>query len=349
VPTLAFALLEVIAALLTIAAFVLLMPGLLKLRRLNRDFNREESWPTTARQLPLSKRFSLSWQLLRGRVTEPDPDRAAHLAAFADYLLRKRATLDAHNCGITFQQRFYLLAAVGLSLQGISIIAQGATFFDTAQEEQTRTLVTLAGIVMVACSIILLVLRTVLRRVDNRDRAVCQAVLDAHGGFFASSSTGDRRQADPIPGLASPNEATRPSRPRRVVVAAALTVMYAAAVVGMAITLLWQMLTGTGGLGEQHLHPMAEFAFTTFALLLIAFAAILIAGARRAYAGRGRGVLVVPLLVFIAIGSIGEVHDIMGTSSTRSNIIGAAILVLAAIPVMIVYTRSSTTWFSRMR
>lgn len=144
-------------------------------------------------------------------------------------------------------------------------------------------------------------------------------------------------------------DASLPPRPRRVLVAAALTSMYALAAGGMAIALLWQMIAGTGGLGDQHLGPVAVFGVAIFALGLNAFVAVLITGARRAAAGRSRGLLVVPLLVFIAAGSVGEMHDMIGSESTRSNVIGATILVLAAVPVAIVYTPASRTWFSRVR
>ncbi|WP_180936068.1 hypothetical protein [Nocardioides ungokensis] len=140
-----------------------------------------------------------------------------------------------------------------------------------------------------------------------------------------------------------------PSRPRRVYVAAVLTSLYALAAGGVAIILLWQLITGTGGPGDERLEPVSVFGVAIFAMAVNALVFVLIIGARRAAAGRGRGLLVAPLLVFIAVGSAGELHDIMGTESARSNVIGATILVLAAIPVVIVYTPASRTWFARVR
>ncbi len=43
-------------------------------------------------------------------------------------------------------------------------------------------------------------------------------------------------------------------------------------------------------------------------------------------------VLVAPLLVFLALGVVGEIHDIATGEGAVSNTIGAVILVLAAIP-----------------
>jgi hypothetical protein len=178
VPTITYAVLQTAALLATIAFFLILIPGFRKVTRLNREFTRNEAWPKTARKLPRSERFSIGWQILRRRVTDPDPARAAHLVGYADYQIRKRARLDANGTGVSFQRRFYLYTAIAIALQAASIIAQAQVLpFD---DPSTRTLVTIAGGVLVGCAVMLLVFRTLAQRVDNRDRATFQAVLDAN-------------------------------------------------------------------------------------------------------------------------------------------------------------------------
>jgi hypothetical protein len=43
----------------------------------------------------------------------------------------------------------------------------------------------------------------------------------------------------------------------------------------------------------------------------------------------------------LLLGSIGEVVDLVGTATTQSNLIGAAILVAAAVPIGLLSTRSA--------
>jgi hypothetical protein len=74
-------------------------------------------------------------------------------------------------------------------------------------------------------------------------------------------------------------------------------------------------------------------------------AALLIGGAVRTWRGSFAWTLA-PLLAVLLLGSIGEVVDLVGTATTQSNLIGAAILVAAAVPIGLLSTRSARKFTS---
>lgn len=101
-----------------------------------------------------------------------------YVRPYIDYLLRKRAMLDENGSGIIFQRRLYLYAGIALGLQGVTLLVQGAT--GTFHDPNAGPLFILCGCLLLGCAILLLAFRPLLTRVDRRDRAVCQAVLDAN-------------------------------------------------------------------------------------------------------------------------------------------------------------------------
>lgn len=121
-------------------------------------------------------------------------------------------------------------------------------------------------------------------------------------------------------------------RPVAVVVAAVLSAVYSLGLLwfgGAALTVLFR----TGGWGDSQ----AAKGMVLVGVLGLAGAALLVGGAVRTWRGSFAWTLV-PLLVVLVIGSIGEVVDLMGAATTQSNLIGAAILAAAAIPILLLIT-----------
>lgn len=117
-------------------------------------------------------------------------------------------------------------------------------------------------------------------------------------------------------------------------IAAVLGCCYALVIIGVVIFLLIAVITHRGTIG--HLTGYARRGPLFVSVLLLFGAVALAIGAVSVWRGR-RGVLIlVPLGVLFAVGSIGEVLDIAnGSSSVAGNLIGGGILVLAVIPVIL--------------
>lgn len=124
-------------------------------------------------------------------------------------------------------------------------------------------------------------------------------------------------------------------RPRTVVVAAVLSAGYSVGLIWFGAAAL-TVLVRTGGWGDRD----AARSMASVGLLGLAGAALLIIGAVQTWRGTF-GWTLVPLMVVLVIGSIGEVADIVGTATTRSNLVGAAILVAAAAPLGLLSTSSA--------
>lgn len=139
-----------------------------------------------------------------------------------------------------------------------------------------------------------------------------------------------------------PPPADTPPGRTRVVVAAAVAVAFACALVIVGVVLGVDAATnhGTVGSAARNLKggrssPAAGVAMGV--LCLAAGAAWLVRGAIRALRRGAYLGIVAPLGVVLVIGSIGEIVDLFGTASGTSDLVGAGILALAAVPVVLLW------------
>jgi hypothetical protein len=122
-------------------------------------------------------------------------------------------------------------------------------------------------------------------------------------------------------------------RPVAVVVAAVLSAVYSLGLLWFGFAAL-TVLFRTGGWGD----PNAAKGMAFVGVLGLAGALLLIGGAVRTWRGSFAWT-VAPLLVVLVFGFIGEVVDLLGTASdTQGNLIGAAILAAAVVPVGLLRT-----------
>jgi hypothetical protein len=122
-------------------------------------------------------------------------------------------------------------------------------------------------------------------------------------------------------------------RPAAVVVAAVLSAVYSLGLLWFGFAAL-TVLFRTGGWGN----PTAAKGMVFVGVLGLAGAVLLIGGALRTWRGSFAWTLV-PLLVVLVFGCIGEVVDLLGTASdTQGILIGAAILAAAAVPIGLLST-----------
>ena len=125
----------------------------------------------------------------------------------------------------------------------------------------------------------------------------------------------------------------RAPRPAAVVVAAALSAVYSLGLLWFGLAAL-TVLVRTGGWGDHN----AAKGMVFVGVLGLAGAVLLIGGAVRTWRGSFAWTLV-PLLLVLVFGSIGEVVDLMGTTSdAQGNLIGAAILAAAVVPIGLLST-----------
>ena len=136
------------------------------------------------------------------------------------------------------------------------------------------------------------------------------------------------------------NSRTRVRRPRPVGVAAVLASLYAVVVAGVAVSSCCGVTTGAGTLATRGSGGPCDVGVAIFSLILFGFAALLVVGAWRGAKLDRTCRLVAPLLVFLALGVVGEIQT-SRRARVVSNTIGAVILVLAATPVVI--SATSTT------
>lgn len=133
------------------------------------------------------------------------------------------------------------------------------------------------------------------------------------------------------------------SRPAAVVVAAVLSAVYSLGLLWFGLAAL-AVLFRTGGWGDRQ----AAKGMVFVGVLGLAGAVLLVSGAVRTWCGSFAWTLS-PLLAVLVIGSIGEVVDMIGTATTQSNLIGAAILVAAAVPIGLLRTDSARAFAASRR
>ncbi|HEY8302395.1 MAG TPA: hypothetical protein VIG48_10875 [Jatrophihabitans sp.] len=122
----------------------------------------------------------------------------------------------------------------------------------------------------------------------------------------------------------------------RVTTAATLAVGYALVLIAVAIGVLYELFAGVGAIGHDHLDDIAARGAVVLSLVLLAGAGLFVGGAL-GLAREGRPALLVwPLSILVVVSCIGEIADLAGAASGTSNLIGAAILVLALTPIVLV-------------
>ena len=126
-------------------------------------------------------------------------------------------------------------------------------------------------------------------------------------------------------------------------VAAVLSAVYSLGMLWFGFAAL-AVLFRTGGWGDRN----AAKGMVFVGVLGCVGAALLVGGAVRTWRGSFAWTLV-PLLAVLVFGSIGEVVDLVGTATTQSNLIGAAILVAAGVPVGLLCTGSARTYSASQR
>ena len=132
-------------------------------------------------------------------------------------------------------------------------------------------------------------------------------------------------------------------RPPTVAVAAVLSAGYSVGLLWFGLAAL-TVLFRTGGWGDRQ----AAKGMVVVGVLGVAGAALLVGGALRTWRGSFTWTLV-PLVAVLVCGSIGEIVDVVGTATTRSDLIGAAILVAAAVPVALLATGSARRFSAARR
>lgn len=133
-------------------------------------------------------------------------------------------------------------------------------------------------------------------------------------------------------------------RPLAVTAALILAVGYAGVLLAVAAAVLFEFVTGTGSIGHQDLGPAAVKGVLSFCVVLPLGALLLWRGALLLARQRDPRLIAVPLLVVFGIGSLGEAIDVLGTATARSNLIGALILVLTAVPLSLLGLPDSRAW-----
>ena len=132
-------------------------------------------------------------------------------------------------------------------------------------------------------------------------------------------------------------------RPSAVVVAAVLSAAYSLGLLWFGLAALVVLLR-TGGWGDRR----AAEGMVFVGVAGLTGAVLLIGGAVRTWRGSYVWTLV-PLVAVLVIGGIGEVADLVGTAGAKSNLIGAVILLAAAVPVGLLITRSARNFAATRR
>jgi len=134
--------------------------------------------------------------------------------------------------------------------------------------------------------------------------------------------------------------------PAVVLVAASAAVLYALVTAGLAVWLAVAYFNGVGTLGELDGDRLAQKGVLRLVLALLVVSGFLVAGATRVVRRRDARFVVVPLLVVVAVGTVGEIADALGDASGRSLLPGLGILVATATPVVLLRTRRARTWLA---
>lgn len=135
-------------------------------------------------------------------------------------------------------------------------------------------------------------------------------------------------------------------RPLAITAAAGLAVLYGAVLVAVAALVLFESLTGTGTIGNRGLDAQAVKGVLALGVLVPLGALMLWRGSALLIRARDPRLLALPLMLVLIFGCIGETVDLFGTATARSDLIGAGILVLAALPLALLTLPRSRVWLA---
>jgi hypothetical protein len=128
----------------------------------------------------------------------------------------------------------------------------------------------------------------------------------------------------------------------RVIVAATVATAYACAFLVVAVWISVDATANHGALERQHTMPRAAGpaplpVFWWLLLVLVVGALWLMRSAVRALRRESYLGIVIPLGILLVVGTVGETIDLLGTASGASDVVGAGILFLAAVPVALLW------------
>ena len=135
-------------------------------------------------------------------------------------------------------------------------------------------------------------------------------------------------------------------RPLAITAAIALAVLYGAVLVAVAALVLFEFVTGTGAIGNHGLDAQAAKGVLALGALLPIGALMLWRGSALLISSRDPRLLALPLMLLLIFGCIGETVDLFGSATARSDLIGAGILVLAALPLALLALPGSRAWLA---
>lgn len=148
------------------------------------------------------------------------------------------------------------------------------------------------------------------------------------------------RTTAPAPERGQPHDSER--RRGRIVVAITVALAFACAFLVVAVVVGVDAVTNHGTIGSAARNTTAGRASPASGVwglvVVLTLAALwLIRSSIRALRHQSYLAIVVPLGIFLVAGTVGEVIDLFGTASGASDLVGAGILVLAAIPVVLLW------------
>jgi hypothetical protein len=134
------------------------------------------------------------------------------------------------------------------------------------------------------------------------------------------------------------------SIPPSVRALAALAVLFAIVLTWIAVLLIEEFATGTGQIGHQGLGGLAASGLTEFSIVLLFLSMYLVIAGRRLLVRGKSGMLMVPLVLLVAYGLLGESIAVASGGADSSNAIGMVVLLLLALPLVIRLLPSSRRW-----
>jgi hypothetical protein len=132
--------------------------------------------------------------------------------------------------------------------------------------------------------------------------------------------------------------------PATIVAAAILGALYGLVLGGVGGWLLVEYVSGTGQVGAEHLSGLGAKGLVEIVVQFLAGMVVLATGAIRLVVRRAGRMVVVPLVLVLGIGAVGEVIDVSTGESAVSNLIGLGVLALAAVPVALLLSPSGRRW-----
>lgn len=127
-------------------------------------------------------------------------------------------------------------------------------------------------------------------------------------------------------------------RTASTIVAAILVCCYAVGLGVLAVILVIEWTSGQGAIGNLPSNA-ANRGVAFFVVACIGGAILLALGALRAWRGRRGLAAIIPLAVVVIVGCIGETIDIVSGNPLSDNLIGAGIIIAAALPVVLLLAR----------